>query len=94
MNLFVDVDDTLVLYQNDNAVNPFGYYMDVPYLFNDKLIEGVKKFSHDHPEVLIVVWPANISQRSDLMAFKNPLLELKVGHTHTHGLSGGSKKEG
>lgn len=53
--LFVDVDDTLVLYDL-NAPNPYGIYQGVPYKLNDKLIEGIKKYHIDNPDELIIVW--------------------------------------
>ncbi len=75
VNLWVDVDDTLVLYQTDQAVNPYGYYMGTPYLFNEKLIKGIKKFSRDHPAALIVVWSGGGAEYAEMWAHK-----LGIGH--------------
>lgn len=55
MRLFVDVDDTLVLYQRPGP-NPYGVYAGTPWEPNIRLIEGVKQFAKDNPEALIVVW--------------------------------------
>lgn len=55
MRLFVDVDDTLVLYQTLGP-NPYGYYMGTPWQPNVRLIEGIKQFHRDYPATLITVW--------------------------------------
>ncbi len=75
VNLWVDVDDTLVLYQNDNVVNPFGYYLDTPYLFNEKLIKGIKKFARDHPAAMVVVWSGGGAEYARMWSHK-----LNIAH--------------
>ena len=53
--LFVDVDDTLVLY-NKAGPNPYGVYEGTPYSINEPLLEGIKQFAKDNPDELIVIW--------------------------------------
>ena len=55
VRLFVDVDDTLVLYDLD-APNPYGIYYGTPYTINEPLLEGIKQFQLDNPNELIVIW--------------------------------------
>jgi len=47
MRLFVDIDDTLILY--DLEAN-------TPFTINEKLLEGIKQFQQNNPDELIVVW--------------------------------------
>jgi len=53
--LFVDVDDTLVLYDKVGP-NPYGLYHGTPWTPNHRLVEGIKQFRLDNPTELIVVW--------------------------------------
>ena len=54
-NLFVDVDDTLVLYDKAGP-NPYGVYMGTSWSANEPLIEGIKQFAQDNPDAVIVIW--------------------------------------
>ena len=57
MRLFVDVDDTLVLYEDTTKVaHPYGYDRGEPYSFNWPLVEGIRQFRQDNPDGLIIVW--------------------------------------
>lgn len=50
--VFIDVDDTLVLYQNETkGIHPYGILHGEPYEPNTKLIEKLKSFDGD-----IIVW--------------------------------------
>lgn len=56
MRLFVDVDDTLILYHTEEEPNPYGVYLGTPYSFNTRLVQGILNFAAENPESLIVVW--------------------------------------
>ena len=49
--LFIDCDDTLVIYENDNPINPYGSLLGEPYRLNTDLIEVVKSW-----EGQVFVW--------------------------------------
>ncbi len=55
MNLFVDVDDTLVIYKSPGP-NPYGVYMGEPWVSNEKLIAGIVQFAEKNPESRIIIW--------------------------------------
>ncbi len=54
-NLFVDVDDTLALYDKAGP-NPYGIYLGTPWSPNQPLIDGIRRFAEDNSEALIVIW--------------------------------------
>lgn len=56
VRLFVDVDDTLVLWQNQNVEDAQGIYYDTPWKVNQAILDGIFEFDRDHPGALIVVW--------------------------------------
>lgn len=56
MRLFVDCDDTLVLYDSEGEVHPYGFVRDTPYHFNETLIAFIWGFRAKYPEALIVIW--------------------------------------
>ena len=53
--LFVDVDDTLVIYDTPGP-NPYGVYKGSKWEPNIRLIEGIKDFQERNPESLVVIW--------------------------------------
>lgn len=55
MRLFVDCDDTLILY-NQTGVNPYGLMCGTPYIVNEGLAEYVRAFAEENPDALIVFW--------------------------------------
>jgi len=55
MSLFVDIDDTLVLYDLDTP-NPCEIYDGTKYEINTKLVRNIMSFYSDNPETLIVIW--------------------------------------
>ena len=62
-NLFVDCDDTLILFcfQPGEAcphggVHPYGASESYPQVPNERLIAGMRQFRVDNPEALIVIW--------------------------------------
>ncbi len=69
MKLFVDVDDTLVLYDME-APNPYGVYEGTPYTVNERLIEGLRKFRKEHPQDSIFIWSGGGAQYAEMWAAK------------------------
>ncbi len=55
MTLFVDVDDTLIIYDRPPP-NPYGYFQGTPWRVNQQLSDGVHQFHADHPETPIMIW--------------------------------------
>ena len=55
MTLFVDVDDTLIIYDLPPP-NPYGYFQGTPWRVNQQLLAGVHQFHADHPETPIIIW--------------------------------------
>ncbi len=53
--LFVDVDDTLLLFDKSGP-NPYGYYYGTPYTINEALVQGIRDFRTEYPKALIIVW--------------------------------------
>ena len=55
--LFVDCDDTLIIYDDEDEVkHPYGYIKGYPYRLNEPLIRYIKWFAEEYPEELIVIW--------------------------------------
>jgi len=55
VRLFVDVDDTLVLY-NQKGVNPYGAICGTPYIVNEPLVAFIHWWAKEHPDALVVIW--------------------------------------
>ena len=68
--LFVDCDDTLVKYQDRGDPTPYGVKYGVPWLPNERLINGVIAYRHAHPEALIVVWSGGGQEYAQMWADK------------------------
>ena len=56
VNLFVDCDDTLLLYLRDSKINPYGFWKHIPFKPNEDLIEDMRKFRQSNPKSTITVW--------------------------------------
>ncbi len=57
MTLWVDVDDTLVIYDDTESVtHPYGTYNGTPWTANEPLLAGIRKFLEDQPNSLVVIW--------------------------------------
>ncbi len=56
MDLFVDCDDTLLLYKNKQKFNPYGFWKGSVFVPNFKLIGAMVVFRKDNPESQITVW--------------------------------------
>ena len=54
--LFVDVDDTLILYDSEGEVHPYGIWRHDPYRVNTKLIGFINLFRVKWPEAMVVIW--------------------------------------
>ena len=56
--LFIDCDDTLILYDTaeDDAPSPYGYIHGQPYHVNEALAASVRAWAHDNPCSMVVVW--------------------------------------
>ena len=56
--LFVDVDDTLIIYEDgeDEERHPYGYLKGYSYHANEPLVDYIKWFAKEYPEALIVIW--------------------------------------
>ncbi|KKM22552.1 hypothetical protein LCGC14_1624140 [marine sediment metagenome] len=56
--LFVDCDDTLIIYDNedDGELHAYGYLKGFPYHLNGPLVSYIKWFAEEYPEELIVIW--------------------------------------
>ena len=50
--LFVDIDDTLVLYEHCGP-NPYGVYLGIPYTINEPLVAGIRQFADIG---FVIVW--------------------------------------
>jgi len=64
-NLFVDVDDTLILYDRIGP-NPYGIYFGEPYSVNDELLRGILDFHKNNPNSLIVIWSGGGKQYAEM----------------------------
>ncbi len=60
--LFVDCDDTLILYGSEGEVHPYGFIKDEPYRVNEPLLAFIKAFREANPCALIVVWSGGGAQ--------------------------------
>jgi len=74
--LFVDVDDTLVIYDDGrNEPHPYGIYHDIPYTINEKLLEGIKEWNLGNPESWIIIWSGGGEEYARMWAERLGLLE-------------------
>lgn len=60
MRLFVDCDDTLLLFgypdADPDSATPYGFWRDVPYTINQPLVAFMRAFREKHEDALIVIW--------------------------------------
>ena len=54
--LFVDCDDTLILFDSEGEIHPFGFWRDDPYRINEPLVAFIQRFREENPDALIVIW--------------------------------------
>ncbi len=57
--LFVDCDDTLIIYDNPDSSegqHAYGYLQGYPWHPNEKLVSYIKWFAAEYPRTLIVIW--------------------------------------
>lgn len=55
MRLFVDCDDTLILYSQE-GINPYGVHYGTPYVVNEPLRRFIRQYAARLPDALIVIW--------------------------------------
>jgi hypothetical protein len=67
--LFVDCDDTLILYSQDGEiVHPYGVTRGEPHAYNRPLVNSVRAYVRDHPCALVVVWSGGGAQYARVIA--------------------------
>ena len=76
--LFVDIDDTLVLYDTDGEINPYGFLKDETYRANAPLVDFIHRFRERYPEALIVIWSGGGSRYAHTVSRALGLEELEV----------------
>lgn len=67
MRLFVDCDDTLILYSR-TGINPHGVLFGTPYVVNDGLVAFVRRIAAANPDALIVIWSGGGGQYAEVVA--------------------------
>ncbi len=77
MTLFIDCDDTLVLYDQEGP-NPYGIYHGAPFELNHALIAAVKAFRNEYQDELIVIWSGGGKEYAELWAERTGLTYLSV----------------
>jgi hypothetical protein len=78
MRLFVDCDDTLILWQRVDGVRADGIYFETPYLINRRLVDGILKFREGDPRALIVVWSGGGKEYAHMWARRLGLSDITV----------------
>lgn len=66
--LFVDVDDTLLLYDSEGDTHPYGIWKDDSYHINKHLVKQIHRFREKYPDALIVVWSGGGTQYAKIVA--------------------------
>ena len=78
MTLFVDVDDTLIIYDRPPP-NPYGYCQGIPWRVNQPLLDGIRRFHADDPEAQIIIWSRGGKEYSEILIDRFGLTGLVVG---------------
>ena len=78
MTLFVDVDDTLIIYDRPPP-NPHGYNQGIPWRVNQPLLDGIRRFHADNPEALIIIWSGGGKEYAEMWIYRYGLTGLAVG---------------
>ena len=78
MRLFVDCDDTLVLYDAKGEVHPYGFVRDEPYRWNQSLKNFIFAFREKYEDALIVIWSGGGAQYAQRVAEAMGLDELGI----------------
>ena len=81
MRLFVDCDDTLILYDSEGCgptagVHPYGFVRNEPYRINEPLVAFVKAFCAKYPDALITIWSGGGDQYAAQVAKEVGLGEI------------------
>ncbi len=78
MRLFVDVDDTLIIYDQPPP-NPYGYYQGISWRVNQTLLDGIHRFHADNPENQIIIWSGGGKEYSEILIDRFGLTGLVEG---------------
>ena len=54
--LFVDCDDTLILYGSGGSMHPSGFSRGEPFTVNQPLVTFIRKFTRLFPASLVTIW--------------------------------------
>ena len=80
MRLFVDCDDTLLLFgypdDDPDSVTPYGFWRDVPYTINEPLVAFIRAFYAKYPNALITIWSGGGDQYAAQVAKEVGLGEI------------------
>ena len=78
MTLFIDVDDTLIIY-NRPPPNPYGYCQGIPWWVNQPLLDGIRLFHKANPETPIIIWSGGGKEYAEIWIDRFGLAGLAVG---------------
>ena len=78
MRLFVDCDDTLILYDSEGEVHPYGFVKDTPYRWNQPLKNFIFAFREKYEYALIVIWSGGGAKYAQRVAEAIGLDELDI----------------
>lgn len=76
MRLFVDCDDTLILYDSAGEIHPYGFIKDEPYRVNEPLVAFIRAFREKHPDGFIVIWSGGGGDYAEQVAKEVGLAEV------------------
>ena len=83
MTLFIDVDDTLIIYDRP-APNPYGFFQGTPWRVNQPLLDGIRRFHADNPEAQIIIWSGGGKEYTEIWIDRFGLTGLVVGMLKDH----------
>ena len=83
MTLFVDVDDTLIIYDRPPP-NPYGYYQGIPWRVNQPILDGIRRFHADNVEAPIIIWSGGGKEYAEMWIYRFGLAGLAVGMLKDH----------
>ena len=76
--LFIDCDDTLVLYDTGGEIHPYGWILEEAYRVNTPLVDFIHRFRDKYPGALIVIWSGGGSSYARTITRALGLEELEV----------------
>ncbi len=54
--IFIDCDDTLLIYDSIGERHPLGYLQGESYHINESLVDSIRAWAYDNPCSMVVVW--------------------------------------